>query len=147
METMADLNTLIFNTQVMTHWLTGTFRNSTCEHVYNFHQTGLYLSFQAVVPLRRAHAVTVTGPGGALPPSFDGQLGPALLDAVVQQLGLWDRLVQVWNTNTESQHRPPSFHCWTSYKNPGGEYTAVATGTCRYIDVPHHRVAGEFTFD
>ncbi|KAG7218712.1 hypothetical protein INR49_007055 [Caranx melampygus] len=52
------------------------------------------LPVQAVVSLRRTHAVTVTGPGGAVPAGFDRQLGSAFLDAVVQQLGLWD-LIQV----------------------------------------------------
>lgn len=51
-----------------------------------------------------------------MPVGFDGQLGPALLDAVVQQLGLWDRLVQVWNAETEQS-----------------------------LQVPEHWVTGEFT--
>jgi len=58
-------------------------------------QADLYLPVKAVVALRGAHAVTVTGPGGAVPACLDGQLGSTFLDAVVQQLGLWDRLIQV----------------------------------------------------
>lgn len=51
-----------------------------------------------------------------MPAGFDGQLGPALLDAVIQQLGLWDRLVQVWNRVTAQS-----------------------------LQVPDHLVTGEFT--
>lgn len=47
-----------------------------------------------------------------MPVGFDGQLGPALLDAVIQQLGLWDRLVQVWNAETEQNLQVPEH--WVS---------------------------------
>lgn len=42
-----------------------------------------------------------------MPVGFDGQLSPALLDAVIQQLRLWDRLVQVWNGVTEQNLQVP----------------------------------------
>lgn len=55
----------------------------------------LHLLLQMFVVFRQANNVTMTGPGGAVPVCLDGQLGAALLDAVVQQFGLGNRMVQV----------------------------------------------------
>lgn len=55
-----------------------------------------HLPLQALIPLCGADTVSQAGPGWALPPAFDRQLGSGLLQAAVQSLRLWNHIIKIW---------------------------------------------------